>query len=59
MDQIKINEFSHKHILSIEDLSPLDINLILDRAEKYANQNKLQNKKISKLKGRTLINLFF
>ncbi len=59
MDQIKINQFSHKHILSIEDLSPLDINLILNIAEKYASQNKLKNKKISKLKGRTLINLFF
>ena len=41
MDQIKINQFSHKHILSIEDLSPLDINLILNIAEKYASQNKL------------------
>ncbi len=59
MGQINLKNFSHQHILSIDDLSPLDINLLLDLAEEYVKQNKKQNKKISKLRGRTLINLFF
>ncbi|PPR77530.1 MAG: Aspartate carbamoyltransferase, partial [Alphaproteobacteria bacterium MarineAlpha2_Bin1] len=39
--------------------SPVDINLILDLSENYVSLNKSKDKKISKLKGKTLINLFF
>ena len=59
MNSNKLKDFSQKNLLSIEDLSPIDINLILDLAEHYVSHNKSQNKKIPKLKGRTLINLFF
>ncbi|PPR78892.1 MAG: Aspartate carbamoyltransferase, partial [Alphaproteobacteria bacterium MarineAlpha2_Bin1] len=59
MKHIKITDFSQNNILSIEDLSPVDINLILDLSENYVSLNKSQDKKISKLKGKTLINLFF
>ncbi|MBL42170.1 MAG: aspartate carbamoyltransferase catalytic subunit [Rhodospirillaceae bacterium] len=59
MKQSKITDFSQKDILSIEDLSPIDINLILNLSEYYVSLNKSQNKKIPKLKGKTLINLFF
>lgn len=52
-------KFNHPHLLGIEGLTPDDINTILDLAEKYAEQNRSENKKDELLKGKTLINLFF
>ena len=39
--------FSQKHLLGIEKLTPGEINIILDLAEKYADQNreKVTNRK--------------
>ena len=51
--------FPHRHLLGIEDLSPEDISLILDRSEIYVEQNRRADKKKSVLGGRTIINLFF
>ena len=52
-------QFPHRHLLGIEGLSPPEITLLLDRAEKYVEQNRQADKKKSLLEGRTIINLFF
>ncbi len=51
--------FSHPHLLGIENLSPQDINYLLDLSETYVQQNQQTNKKRDTLRGRTQINLFF
>ena len=51
--------FPHRHLLGIEGLSAADINLILDLAERYVDQNRQADKKKTILRGRTVINLFF
>jgi len=51
--------FPHRHLLGIEGLSPDEITLILDLAETYVDQNRRTDKKLTSLRGRTLINLFF
>jgi aspartate carbamoyltransferase catalytic subunit len=51
--------FPHRHLLGIEGLSPDDITQLLDRAERYIEQNRQADKKQSLLRGRTIINLFF
>lgn len=51
-----------KHLLSIADLSPAQIEAIIKRANHHADVNRSKNgkaKKQSTLAGRTLINLFF
>ncbi len=49
----------HQHLLSIRDLSPGDVTSLLDLADTYVDLNRQQDKKLSTLKGRTVINLFF
>ena len=51
--------FPHKHLLGIEGLSSQEIQLLLDLADSYVEQNRAENKKTDLLRGRTLINLFF
>jgi aspartate carbamoyltransferase catalytic subunit len=51
--------FPHRHLLGIEGLSPDEITLLLDRSERYVEQNRQADKKQSLLRGRTVINLFF
>ncbi len=53
------NTFRHRHLLGIEPLSPGEIMLLLDMADGYVEQNRRPDKKIAKLRGRTVINLFF
>jgi aspartate carbamoyltransferase catalytic subunit len=48
-----------KDLLGIEDLSPEEINLILDTAETFRDVNQRQIKKVPTLRGKTVINLFF
>lgn len=48
-----------KHLISIADLSPTEIENIIKRANYHAGINRHANKKQSVLAGRTLINLFF
>src|SRR5262249_28649908 len=48
-----------KDLLGIADLSPEEINLILDTAETFRDVNQRQIKKVPTLRGKTVINLFF
>jgi aspartate carbamoyltransferase catalytic subunit len=50
--------FPHRHLLDIERLSKADIETILDLASFYVEQNRSSNKKIDKLRGKTVVNLF-
>jgi aspartate carbamoyltransferase catalytic subunit len=51
--------FPHRHLLGIEDLSPDEISALLDLSDKYVDLNRRPEKKLSWLRGRTQINLFF
>jgi aspartate carbamoyltransferase catalytic subunit len=51
--------FPHRHLLGIKGLSPLDIELLLDRAESAVPVSRQADKKRPTLRGRTQINLFF
>ena len=48
-----------KDLLGIANLSPEEINLILDTAETFRDINQRQIKKVPTLRGKTVINLFF
>jgi aspartate carbamoyltransferase catalytic subunit len=48
-----------RHLLAIEDLSPVEITALLDLGEQYVALNREVSKKRDTLRGRTLINLFF
>jgi aspartate carbamoyltransferase catalytic subunit len=49
---------SSRNIISMDDLSAEDINLILDTAESFKEVNERRIKKLPTLRGRTVINLF-
>ncbi|OBQ85831.1 MULTISPECIES: aspartate carbamoyltransferase catalytic subunit [unclassified Mesorhizobium] len=51
--------FPHRHLLGIRDLSPADIELLLDRADRAVSISRQSEKKTSTLRGRTQINLFY
>lgn len=51
--------FRHNHLLGIEGLTRDEIVLLLDLSESYVAQSRQADKKLSLLRGRTLINLFF
>ncbi|MEM1021395.1 MAG: aspartate carbamoyltransferase catalytic subunit [Sphingomonadales bacterium] len=51
--------YSQKHLLGIEGMHALDINLLLDEAEVYAEHNRQTQKRKAILKGLTQINMFF
>ncbi|MEM1400854.1 MAG: aspartate carbamoyltransferase catalytic subunit [Pseudomonadota bacterium] len=51
--------FAHHHLLGIEQLSPSDIGTILDRAEDFIDVSGNRDLHLSRLRGRTVINLFF
>lgn len=51
--------FPHRHLLGIRDLSPADIEYLLDRADEAVPLSRQPEKKKSTLRGRTQINLFF
>ncbi|HVG81037.1 MAG TPA: aspartate carbamoyltransferase catalytic subunit [Methylomirabilota bacterium] len=51
--------FRHRHLLGIEGLSREEITLLLDLSQSYVDQNRRADKKLSTLRGRTVINLFF
>ena len=53
------DQFPHPHLLGIEGLSPGEINLILDRAQHYAQTNRSAEKSFDTLRGRTVVNLFY
>ena len=51
--------FRHRHLLGIGDLSPADIELLLDRADAAVSISRRPDKKTATLRGRTQINLFY
>jgi aspartate carbamoyltransferase catalytic subunit len=51
--------FPHRHLLGIAHLSPADIELLLDRADRAVAISRQSEKKTSALRGRTQINLFY
>ena len=59
MATVAPHPFPHRHLLGIEGLSAREITVLLDKSEKYVDQNRRVDKKQSLLRGRTQINLFF
>ena len=51
--------FAHRHLLGIEGLEPWDIEALLDLSENAIEVSRKVEKKLSTLRGRTQINLFF
>jgi aspartate carbamoyltransferase catalytic subunit len=51
--------YPHRHLLGIRELSPSDIELLLDRADAAVAISRRSDKKTSSLRGRTQINLFY
>ncbi|MFY8095935.1 MAG: aspartate carbamoyltransferase catalytic subunit [Niveispirillum sp.] len=51
--------FNHRHLLGIEGLSAPEINLLLDTADRYVEQNRGENRVTNRLAGKTIVNLFF
>ncbi|MEZ5937114.1 MAG: aspartate carbamoyltransferase catalytic subunit [Hyphomonadaceae bacterium] len=51
--------FPHRHLLGIEGLNRLDIELLLDKGDRYVELNRQHVKHADALAGRTLINVFF
>lgn len=51
--------YPHRHLLGIQNLSPVDITLLLDRADAAVALSRQAEKKTSALRGRTQINLFY
>ena len=56
--QVKFT-FPHRDLLGIEGLSVSDITHLLDLSDAYVAHNRQRDKKMSTLRGRTQINLFF
>ncbi|QDB99768.1 aspartate carbamoyltransferase catalytic subunit [Mesorhizobium sp. 8] len=51
--------FPHRHLLGIAPLSPADIELLLERADRAVAISRQSEKKTTALRGRTQINLFY
>ena len=51
--------YPHRHLLGIKGLSPIDIELLLDRADDAVAISRQSEKKTTSLRGRTQINLFY
>lgn len=52
-------DFPHRHLISVADLNPVDIQMIFERAEHWRAVNKTTRKTSDALKGMTVLNLFF
>ncbi len=53
------HRFQHKHVISLRDFSPEDIDLVLQVAESFKEISTRSIKKVPTLRGKTIINLFF
>ncbi|MDY0190083.1 MAG: aspartate carbamoyltransferase catalytic subunit [Desulfuromonas sp.] len=51
--------FAHRHIISTQQFSKGDIELILKTAESFKEINQREIKKVPTLRGKTIINLFY
>jgi aspartate carbamoyltransferase catalytic subunit len=52
-------DFPHRHLISVADLNPLDIQLIFERAAHWRAVNRTPDKSSDGLSGLTVLNLFF
>lgn len=52
-------DFPHDRLISVDDLNPLDIQILFERAGHWLGVNRSPDKKHDVLKGLTQINLFF
>ena len=52
-------DFPHRHLISVADLNPVDIQMIFERAEHWRAVNRTTEKMSDALKGMTVLNLFF
>ncbi|MFC7332946.1 aspartate carbamoyltransferase catalytic subunit [Rhodocista pekingensis] len=59
MDTQDMTAFPHRHLLGIEGLTATDVELILDLADGYVEQNRSPGRKSAILGGLTVVNLFF
>ncbi len=55
----RIFPFPLRHLLTVNDLDPVQVKDLLDLADGFVALNRQAAKKVDLLKGRTLINLFF
>jgi len=58
-DASSLPVYPHRHLLGIRELSPADIEILLDRADAAVAVSRRPEKKMSTLRGRTQINLFY
>ncbi|MGF1463034.1 MAG: aspartate carbamoyltransferase catalytic subunit [Maricaulaceae bacterium] len=59
MTQSSDYAFAHRHLLGVEGLNRLDVERLLDVAADYVALNRRTQKRMDRLAGRTLVNLFF
>jgi len=59
MTSTLVSSSLRRHLLGIEGLSAADITEVLNLSDDYVGQNRQIDKKLSLLRGRTQINLFF
>jgi aspartate carbamoyltransferase catalytic subunit len=52
-------QWTRRHLLGVEDLSPAEIETILDTAEAFYEVSQRRRKKLTDLKGKVVANLFF
>ena len=57
--ETKTMSWTRQHLLDLEDLSRAEIETILDAAEDLLEVSQRRRKKLSTLKGKLVINLFF
>lgn len=53
------HRFQHKHVISLRDFSPEDIDLVLQVAKSFKEISTRSIKKVPTLRGKTVVNLFF
>ena len=51
--------FPHRHLLGIQGLAPTEISALLDLSDEYVDKNRSTERKMTTLRGKTVINLFF
>src|SRR6202050_4589687 len=56
---MSVHDHRFRHLISIEDLDRASIELILDRAESFAEVSGREIKKVPALRGRTVVNLLY
>jgi len=56
---MKKNNWKHKHLLGLKDLTREDITMVLDTAKSFVEISERKIKKVPTLRGRTVCNFFF